>query len=95
LNTRADRPLRTDLFTGWIANNISSIEHIIVTGNHAKRAKFSLLKAGIDHGRIFVWGKKQIRNIKENLVQTLSDQSLVIGIGNIGGDGFNILSELR
>lgn len=94
-NTRADRPIRTDLFAGWIADNSSNIENIIVTGTHVNRAKFSLQKAGIEKEKIVVWGGKQVRKTKENLFNLLSDKSLVIGVGNISGVGFNIISELR
>lgn len=95
LNTRADRPIRTDLFAGWIANNTSAINTIIVIGNHINRAKFSMLNAGIDKAKIVVWRKKQLGSLKENLFNTLSDRSLVVGIGNIGGAGHHIISELK
>ena len=94
-NTRADRPLRTDLLAGWIANSAPPTEHIIITGNHVNRAKHSLLKAGADIEKIHAWGGKQLRNFKANLFSTVSDGSLVIGVGNIGGDGFYILNELK
>jgi poly-gamma-glutamate synthase PgsB/CapB len=95
LNTRADRPIRTDLFAGWLAQGILIFENIIVTGDHAMRARYSLLKAGIDKRKLFVWRSKQIDNLKEHLLKIAGDGSLVVGIGNIGGDGFNILNKLR
>lgn len=95
LNTRADRPLRTDLFTGWMAKGIHLFEHIIVTGDHAMRAKYSLIKAGFDKEKLFVWQASQIENLKERLFEMTGDGSLVVGIGNIGGNGFNIINKLR
>jgi len=95
LNTRADRPIRTDLFAGWMAKGILTFENVIVTGDHAMRAKYSLLKAGIDKRKLFVWRARQIENLKEQLFQIVGDGTLVVGIGNIGGDGFNILNKLR
>lgn len=95
LNTRADRPIRTDLFAGWVAKGILAFENIIVTGDHAMRAKYSLVKAGFDKEKLFVWRARQIENLKEHLFQITEDGSLVVGIGNIGGDGFNILNKLR
>ncbi|MEI7423083.1 MAG: poly-gamma-glutamate synthase PgsB [Prolixibacteraceae bacterium] len=94
-NTRADRPIRTDLFAGWVAKGILAFENIIVTGDHAMRARYSLVKAGIDKRKLFVWRARQIENLKEHLFQIAGDGSLVVGIGNIGGDGFNILNKLR
>jgi hypothetical protein len=94
LNTRADRPLRTDLFTKWIINRTSSIDHIFITGDHANRAKQSLLKAGGDIDKTIIWKEKQLKNFRNNLLETVGDGSLVIGIGNIGGTCFNTLIEL-
>lgn len=95
LNTRADRPIRTDLFAGWVAKGILAFENIIVTGDHAMRAKYSLVKAGFDKKKLYVWRARQLENLKEHLFQIAEDGSLVVGIGNIGGDGFNILNKLR
>ena len=95
LNTRADRPIRTDLFAGWISDISSSISNIIVTGDHVNRAKYSMLKAGVDKGKIYIWQSKHLKRLKENIFNTIDDGSLVVGVGNIGGDGFTILSELK
>jgi NAD(P)H-hydrate repair Nnr-like enzyme with NAD(P)H-hydrate epimerase domain len=54
-----------------------------------------LLKAGADIEKIHAWSGKQVKNLKANLFSTVSDGSLVIGVGNIGGDGFYILNELK
>ena len=95
LNTRADRPIRTDLFAGWISDISSSISNIIVTGDHVNRAKYSMLKAGVDNGKIYIWQSKHLKRLKKNLFNMIDDGSLVVGVGNIGGDGFTILSELK
>ncbi|MEI6275715.1 MAG: poly-gamma-glutamate synthase PgsB [Prolixibacteraceae bacterium] len=95
LNTRTDRPIRTDLFAGWIAQNSSTINTVIVTGNHVNRAKYFMLQAGIDKQKIVVWRKKQIANLKASLFNAVSDQSFVVGIGNIQGVGFKVISEMR
>ncbi len=95
LNTRADRPIRTDLFAGWISDISSSLSNIIVTGDHVNRAKYSMLKAGVDKGKIYIWQSKHLKRLKKNLFNMIDDGSLVVGVGNIGGDGFTILSELK
>jgi poly-gamma-glutamate synthase PgsB/CapB len=95
LNTRADRPLRTDLFAGWIASKTSSIDKIIVTGDHSNRAKYSMIKAGVDKGKIFIWRKKLLSNLKRNLFDIVCDGSFVAGVGNIAGNGFYIINELQ
>lgn len=95
LNTRADRPLRTDLFAVWIAKRNPSIDKIIITGDHSHRAKYSLLRAGVDKERIYIWKKKQLINIKRNLFDIVCHGSLVAGVGNIAGNGFDIINELQ
>jgi poly-gamma-glutamate synthase PgsB/CapB len=92
-NTRADRPLRTDLLAGWIAG-LPLVEKIIITGDHVNRASYSLRKAGTDGRNVFIWQRKQINNFKANLFNLVPDGSLVVGVGNINGDGFFILNKL-
>jgi poly-gamma-glutamate synthase PgsB/CapB len=95
LNTRADRPIRTDLFAVWIANRTPSIDKIIITGDHSHRAKYSMLRAGVDKEKIFIWKKKQLINIKRNLFDIVCNGSLLAGVGNIAGHGFDIINELQ
>lgn len=94
-NTRADRPIRTDLFAEWIARISSSVDQIIITGDHFRRAKYQLLKAGTDKKIIHTWRVALLKNVKEELFNTVPDGALVIGVGNVGGDGFYILKKLR
>ena len=94
-NTRADRPIRTDLFAEWIANMSSSVGQIIITGDHFRRAKHQLLKAGTDKKIIHTWRGALLRNVKEELFNTVPVGALVIGVGNVGGDGFYILNKLK
>ncbi len=95
LNTRADRPIRTDLFAEWIAGNTGSIDMIILSGNHRKRAKHKLLKSGIEKEKIRCWSKRERGNLKNILTGSVEEGSFVAGVGNIGGEGFHILNELR
>jgi hypothetical protein len=94
-NSRADRPLRSELFADWIAGITSSIEHIFITGNHSKWAKSSILKAGVEKGKIHSWKEKDIKNIKSILFNIVDEGALVIGIGNIADYGFKIIDELK
>ncbi|HUW92770.1 MAG TPA: poly-gamma-glutamate synthase PgsB [Bacteroidales bacterium] len=95
LNTRADRPLRTEMFSHWIAKDNQSYERIILTGNHKGRARYSLIKSGVERMKIESWKRELLNNFKMNLINILSDRSLVIGVGNIGGDGFHILNTMK
>jgi gamma-polyglutamate synthase len=93
-NTRADRPLRTDQFAEWIAA-ITKLKHVILTGTHRKRAQYSLKKHGVDNRKITEIFRKQISNIKPLLLELSRDETLVLTIGNIAGEGFKIEKELR
>jgi gamma-polyglutamate synthase len=95
LNTRADRPLRTELFASWIADISSKTDHIFITGNHANRAKLSLLGKGIFKGKIHIRRDKNLHDLKSDLFKIVTDKSMVVGIGNIGGSGFNISEILK
>ncbi|MDF1558767.1 MAG: poly-gamma-glutamate synthase PgsB [Bacteroidales bacterium] len=95
LNTRADRPVRTDLFSEWIAKNPGSFDRIIVTGSHRKRAQHKLSAAGFEKGKVICWNRREMHNPVKSLVSTVADGSFVTGIGNIGGEGFHIINELR
>jgi len=92
-NTRADRPLRSILFAEWIAN-IPLLDQVIVFGDHSERAKRSLLKSGLKVDKVQIWNKRTFKNFKENLLAVVADDSLVIGVGNISGNGFLMLNEL-
>ncbi|HCM59834.1 MAG TPA: poly-gamma-glutamate synthase PgsB [Bacteroidales bacterium] len=95
LNTRADRPVRTDLFSEWIANNRDSFDLIILTGNHRTRARYKLSESGFEKEKVICWNSREMRSPVKSLVSTVSDGAFVTGIGNIGGDGFHIINELR
>jgi poly-gamma-glutamate synthase PgsB/CapB len=92
-NTRADRPIRTEMLSGWIASQ--NFERLLLTGSHIGRAKSCLKKAGVEKHRMEVWGKRCLHNLKADLIKNLDDGSLVVGLGNIGGEGFNIINELK
>lgn len=94
LNTRADRPLRSQLFAEWIVKD-KSYQRVILTGNHTGQARSSLIKGGADKTKIESWKGALLRDIKTNLINILPDRSLVLGVGNIGGDGFHILNQMR
>jgi gamma-polyglutamate synthase len=94
-NTRADRPLRTGLFSSWITDISSKIDHVFLTGNHTEWAKQSLWKKGVLKEKILIVRDKNLLNLKSDLFKIVEDRALVIGVGNIGGSGFKILNTLK
>jgi len=94
LNTRDDRPLRTDQFVLWIVSILPSVQKIFITGTHYLRAKSLLRKRGVNRDCIHIWKRADIDTIKKNLLDTVPDRSMVVGLGNIGGDGKQIINIL-
>ncbi len=95
LNTRADRPFRTGLFADWISENSQMFEKIILAGNHQGRARYTLSRSGIARQNIRSCRRKDRGSMKSLLSDTVNDGAFVAGVGNIGGEGFHILNELR
>jgi poly-gamma-glutamate synthase PgsB/CapB len=95
LNTRADRPLRSVQFAQW-CGTLTDLERVVVTGTHRARTRCVLRESGVDACRITVWSSGQARDPVNALAQLrLSEGCLVVGLGNIAGDGFAILKGIR
>jgi len=93
-NSRNDRPLRTIQFAEWFSTN-GNIERIILTGNHKERAMKELVKHGFEKEKISVWNSGSIESFVDSIMQCGLEGNLIIGIGNIAGDGFKILKKLK
>lgn len=94
LNTRADRPLRTRLFSKWISDNLILLDQVIITGTHSVWAENSIVRGGVERDNVHLWRKREIANLQSNLTSILPCGSLLVGVGNIAGEGFNILERL-
>jgi len=91
-NTRSDRPLRTDLFIDWIKANLVIIDTVILMGDHKIRANRLLSK---ENKKIKI---KNIQNnsqsrIKDIILENAVNSSLIVGIGNIKGLGYQIIHQ--
>lgn len=93
-NTRADRPLRTDMLSEWLAANSSRINKILLVGDHSRRAYRMLSKSSVDKKNIHLLKRNSIQGLKNRLLTTVPEDSLLVGIGNIGGYGLLIMEEL-
>ena len=95
LNTRADRPIRSLQFAAW-CGTLRDLEHVVVTGTHRARTRRALRECGVDPARITVWSSAESRHPVDALQNLhLPDESLVVGMGNIAGDGFAILEGMQ
>jgi poly-gamma-glutamate synthase PgsB/CapB len=89
LNTRSDRPLRSSLFASWLGQR-SELSSVIILGDHAAYTHRALSAAGVASERIFVWRRRQVADVRTSLRSLGRGDVLVVGLGNIGGDGFRI-----
>jgi gamma-polyglutamate synthase len=94
LNVRADRPLRSVEFANWLSN-LENIKNIILVGSHALKTKKLMCQFGIQQDKIITWSKKEINNVSVNLQTLITEDTVVLGIGNISGDGFTILDSIN
>jgi poly-gamma-glutamate synthase PgsB/CapB len=94
LNTRHDRPLRSVAFAGW-CGRVSPLRRVILAGTHIPLTRRALLKSGVPRERIHVWSPAESVDPAGSLKKMMGENTLVIGFGNIAGDGFRILDGLR
>jgi len=93
-NSRKDRPLRTVQFAEWLSKK-KNITRIVLTGNHQPRAFMELRSKDYDLSRITLWNSKAINKFFDSVNKLNLENALIIGIGNIAGDGFTIINKLR
>ena len=94
LNTRNDRPVRTVLFAEWLWS-VKGLQKVIVSGNHKEKAVRILYDTGFSNDMIDIWQKKEIENIAASLAQFIKTDTIIIGLGNIAGDGFEIIEAFE
>ncbi len=95
LNTRADRPLRSLQFARW-CGTLTDLDHVVVTGTHRARTRRALRASGIQNHRITAWSRRDVHDPLNALGRLqLPEGCLVVGLGNIAGDGFSILKGIQ
>lgn len=93
-NTRADRPLRSRTFAHWLAER-NELAGVMVTGNHKKAMQHILRKSGMEPEQIQVLSNNYCKNIVTCLERICPPNSLILGLGNIGGLGFEMVHSLK
>ncbi|MCF8346231.1 MAG: hypothetical protein K9G38_03395 [Bacteroidales bacterium] len=94
LNTRADRPLRTQSFISWIHDLGSRFRTVIVTGDHMNYAFRKLKKVSHDHNFELV-REKSARKIISMVREREKDLELIMGIANLKGNGSEIIEFIK
>lgn len=92
-NSRADRPLRSIRFAEMINN--TKVDRCILTGDNRQATLKKLVKLGTATNKIVSWNTKQCRSVKDNLAEFLEADIALVGLGNIKGDGFEIINSLN
>lgn len=93
-NSRADRPLRSIKFANWFSR-IKNISRFVITGDNIQNTIRAMKKVGINKNSIVKWNNKQSKNAKEILKEYINEDSTIIGIGNIKGNGFGIINSMN
>jgi poly-gamma-glutamate synthase PgsB/CapB len=94
LNTRADRPTRTRTFVSWIRKLGNQCSIVVVTGDHRHYARRKLKYEGADTPFELI-SEKDPRRIITILRESYRDLELVFGTGNMKGNGFRILEQVK
>jgi len=93
-NSRADRPLRSRLFAPFLTE-LDGVDRIVLTGTHSPYMRHALRVAGYPPERIVLWNRAQAENAGAELAAlNISDRHLVVGLGNIAGDGHRVAAAL-
>ncbi|MCB2229641.1 poly-gamma-glutamate synthase PgsB [bacterium] len=94
-NARADRPLRSVSFATYLPG-IDGLDRVILIGSHAPFMHRALRGAGMPAHRITRWNAGQAADARRELeVCGVGADHLVIGLGNIAGDGFIVAEALQ
>ncbi len=93
LNTRNDRPIRSRVFAEWLAG-VPDLISVILTGNHIGYTTWALKHFGLNPRAIHVWKGRQINVARDMLKDMKLKDTMIVGLGNIHGDGFKMISAL-
>lgn len=91
---RADRPDRALQFGEIIADDLPA-DHHILTGGMTHPVKSIAISRGLSAAKIHDLGGKSAEEVFRKVVELTPSRSLVVGVGNIGGTGGQILSLFR
>lgn len=85
-NNRADRSSRTVQLASMLVNQISA-DHIILVGTNTKLLWEELGRMDMDESIVEDMGNEEAEDIFEKCMELTPERSRIIGIGNIGGIG--------
>ncbi len=89
-NNRADRSSRTVQLASMLVNQISA-DHIILVGTNTKLLWEELGRMGMDESIVEDMGGDEVEDIFEKCMELTPGRSRIIGMGNIGGIGLDLV----
>jgi poly-gamma-glutamate synthase PgsB/CapB len=93
LNTRSDRPLRTRSLARSLAE-MKRVSSVALIGTHVPVARRALTGRGFSGEQIHSFTAADIRDPFKAFSRILRDERTIVGLGNIAGDGFEMLESL-
>jgi len=91
VNNRADRPSRTMQLANMLTEQIRANEYILV-GTNTRLLWEELVREGMDMGHVHDMGGIEVEDVFERCMELTPQRSIIVGIGNIGGIGGEIVS---
>jgi len=91
---RADRPDRVFQFGEIIADDLPA-DHYILTGGMTHPVRSIAISRGLAADKIHDLGGKSAEEVFRKVVELTHEHAIVVGVGNIGGTGSEILSLFR
>lgn len=93
-NCRADRPDRSLQLGAEIAA-WSPADHIVLMGSGTYLFAQAAMKSGVDAGKLVFAEEVPVEELFEQIVALVHDSALVMGMGNIGGEGLPLSRYFR
>ncbi len=94
VSMRADRPDRVFQF-GEIVGKDLDADHFILTGGMTGTVKSTAMKLGVPASKLIDLGGRSATEVFNKALELTTDRSIVIGVGNIGGTGGQVVSLFR
>jgi len=90
-NNRADRSSRTVQLASMLVNQVRA-DYFILVGTNTKLLWEELGRMGMDKTVVLDMGSDEVEDIFEQCMELSTDRSRIIGVGNIGGIGRELIN---
>ncbi len=91
LNSRSDRPLRSDDYIKWMAE-LKKLGRIFLLGSHSGYVKRNLIRKGVEVENVF---RLSPEKAAADLGSSAENGGLIATVGNIKGEGFQFMEHIQ